>query len=152
MKKLVLILSVAGMVTFALTSCNRDHDQEAAIEQTLQVELAQNQSYTYSLPENLRKDAYEFTTQASHYSVSTLGKNSAGNQIYQYTPALDYVGTDQVVVSNDHEKNENHAPGCNQQGNPGSGQCMGGGAAGPEDHYMVTINFTIGRGDASTTK
>jgi hypothetical protein len=150
MKKLGLILSVAGMVTFALTSCNRDHNEEPAIEQTLKVQLAQNEAYTFVLPENLRKDAYEFTTQALHYSISTLSKNSSGEQIYQYTPALDYVGTDQVVVTNDHEKNEDHSQGCNQQGNPGFGQCMGGGN--PEEHYMVTIDFTVGSLNESASR
>ncbi len=149
MKKLVLMLSVAGIATFALTSCNRDHTEEPAIEQTIKVQLATNEAYTFVLPKNKRDDVYEFTTQASHYSISTIGKNASGEQIYQYTPALNYSGTDQVIVSNDWEKDEEHPQICDPQGPP-PGQC--GANEGPEEHFIVTFNFEIGRSVLTNSK
>jgi hypothetical protein len=145
MKKLMLALSTVGVIAFTLTSCGKK--KEAPVEKTFQVELAQNQSYTFALPENLRKDVYEFSTQASHYSISTLGKNATGEQIYQYTPALDYMGADQVIVRNDQELEEDHQCGF-QDGPHQGGGCFGGQE---EDHYVVTINFKIGREISTVT-
>lgn len=140
MKKLFLMLSVVGLATFSLTSCGKP-DQKPAIRQTITVQLETNEAYTFVLPQNLRNDAYEFTSQASHYSISVLGTNSVGQNIYQYTPETNYTGTDQVTVSNDWEK-EDTGPCGNPQGGPGFGNCMNGGQ---EDHYVVTFKFNIGR-------
>lgn len=132
MKKLMLMVSLSGLITFSLTSCGKEEKPAVKVEFTVQ--LTPDQAYTFILPDNKRHDEFEFTTQASHYSVSALGENTLGQQIYQYTPAANYTGTDEVVVNNDYERYEEH-----HMGGPHMGGCMGG----EEDHYIVTIHFVI---------
>lgn len=155
MKKLFFLLTISGTAIVGMQSCNKNDMQEvekAAITQTVDAQLKANESYTFTLTKNLRNDEYRFVTQASHASVSSLGVDASGNRIYKYTPALNYVGTDQVVVSNDWEKDGAHphndtCTGPPPQGNPPphNGNCD----KGEEDHYIVTINFTVT--DAQTT-
>lgn len=146
MKKLMLMLSVVVLTTFALTSCGRP-DEKPAIEKTINVQLETNEPYTFVLPQNIRNDEYQFTSQASHYSISVLGANSVGQNIYQYTPETNYTGTDQVTVSNESIE-EITGPCGNPNGKPGFGNCMGGGQV---EHYIVTFNFNIGRVAASNS-
>jgi hypothetical protein len=117
MRKLIFAVSVGAMLSMSLNSCSKRPMPEPAIKQTIDVQLSANQTYTFLLPMNIRDDAYEFTTQALHHELSILDVNAEGQRIYQYTPAKDYVGLDQVVVSNDWEREE-HALNGNQQGPP----------------------------------
>ncbi|HET6992161.1 MAG TPA: hypothetical protein VFJ43_12590 [Bacteroidia bacterium] len=160
MKNLFFVLTIASAAIVGMQSCKKEQQdlQKPAITQTENVQLRANESYTFVLIKNKRDDEYRFTTQAQHYSISTLGVDANGNRVYQYTPALNYVGTDQVVVSNDWERNESHDPHGNctagppppPQGNggPQGGNCNGG----EEDHYIVTINFVIDNSVSKTTR
>lgn len=123
-----------------MSSCKKETPEpKAAITQTVDVSLKANESYTLELPKNLRDDEYQITSQAAHYSISSVGVNAAGNRIYQYTPGTAYTGTDEVIVSNDWEREQHaHQP-------PPSGSCShpSGCDKQEEDHYIITIRFTI---------
>lgn len=142
MKRVMLLLTVAGFAAVSFSSCKKEEIEKAAITQTHTVQLKANESYTFVLPKNKRNDAYEFTTTASHASVSAIGKDASGNPIYQYTPEVGYVGTDQVVLSNDYEREE-HANKPHPRPLLGIGHPKGDCKGGEEDHYIVTINFVV---------
>ena len=152
MKKLFLMLVLAGAATLSFTSCGKG-EPKPAIEQKFTVELSENQSYTFTLPDNTRHDVYAFTSQALHSSTSILSKNASGAPIYQYTPALNYKGTDDVVVSNCHAPNGEHqGPPCCHPGHQGCCPHNGGCCGGDEDHYMVTIHFVVGQENATSSR
>jgi hypothetical protein len=152
MKKTILVASLTVIAMLGITSCKKEKMEKDAIAQTYTIALKANEVYTFTLPTNTRNDAYQFTTNATHASVSQIGKDADGNSIYTYTPALDYVGTDEVVLSNDQERAEhgNHpskpkpALGVHPQGD-----CNGGGE---EDHYIVTIHFVVDAATANRKK
>jgi hypothetical protein len=153
MKKLFFLFTITSVAVVGMQSCKKDEIEKAPITQTVSAQLKANESYTFTLTKNTRDDEYRFVTQAQHAKVSSLGVDAAGNRIYSYTPELNYVGTDQVIVSNDWERDGAHPHNdtCTDpppQGNPPphNGNC---GKGGEEDHYIVTINFTIN--DAQTT-
>lgn len=140
MKKTIVILATASALLTGMVSCKKKEmpAPKPAITQTVNVSLNTNEDYTFSLPKNLRDDEYEITTQASHYSISEVGKNSSGERIYKYTPAADFTGTDVVIVSNDEEREHQcgqHPPKGIKPPRPPKGE--------EEDHYIITINFTI---------
>jgi hypothetical protein len=146
MKKMTLVLATASLIAIGTQSCKKEENHKPPITETYSVQLKANEAYTFSLPKNKRDDAYEITTQSTHYTISQVGKDASGNRIYQYTPALNYVGADQIVVANPKEDDQDHDNGGKPEHHHllppphhGHGDCDGG----EEDHYIITINFTI---------
>lgn len=140
-KKTTLFLAVASLSVIAIQSCKKEEQHPAPITETFSIELKANQSYTFTLPKNKRDDSYEITTQSTHYVISEVGKDASGNRIYQYTPSLNYIGADQVVLANPKEGGpEDHG---NCKGKPRPHLNRGESEEGEEDHYIITINFTI---------
>ena len=153
MRKTVLMLITASALVTGMVSCKKEEMTKAAITQTVNVSLKMDEAYTFVLPKNLRNDPYEITTQAAHYSLSQVGTNSAGDPILQYTPAAGYVGNDQVIVSNDQEREEHKdkpkpkGPKPPKGHKPPKGGCNGGEE---EDHYIVTVNFIVNETTGAT--
>lgn len=140
MKKTILMLAIAGVISIGNTSCKKEKMPKEAIKQTINVNLKMDENFTFLLPKNLRDDAYEITRQAVHYSFSEVGINASGNRIYQYMPATGYTGTDQVIVSNDEEREMHQTP----PKGPHPLRPLKKGCKGPEEeHYIITINFVI---------
>lgn len=144
------MLACAGALIAGVASCKKKempNEPKAAITQTENVNMKVDESYSFTLPKNLRDDPYEITIQAQHALISEVGVNKAGERIFSYTPAKGYSGSDQVVVSNDQEREEHMA----QQGEhyrplplgkePRKGKCDE--QKGEEDHYIFTFNFLI---------
>ena len=162
MKKTILLLVSASALSVGMTSCKKGEKEpqepKPAIEQNFDAKLSANQTYTFALPKNLRDDHYEIISEAQHFSLSELSENANGDRIYTYKPAADYVGTDQVILSNDWEREE-HAGKLEHHKHrllpppPGAKRhhkkCDKGGE---EEHYIVTINFTMDRVDDSKVK
>ncbi len=147
-KTIVLLAAASAMLTLGVSCKKKDlHVEKDAITQTENVSLSADESYLFTLPKNLRNDPYEITTQASHYSISEVGVNSSGERIYKYTPAQGFTGTDVVVVSNDQEREEHKMrpdgprPLFPKAGGPQKKDCNE--KEGEEDHYIITINFTV---------
>jgi len=144
MKKMIVMLVTASALIAGMASCKKGQMPKEAIKQTVNVDLKTNEAYTLVLPKNLRDDPYEITTQAGHFSISQVGVNASGERIFQYTPATGFIGTDQVVVSNDQEREEHE---MHPQGPPPPKHMNGGcnKTKGEEDHYIITINFVVER-------
>ena len=146
MKKMTLLFAAASVAMIGMQSCKKEQNHKPPINESFDIQLKANEVYTFSLPKNKRDDAYEITTQSAHFSISEVGKDVSGNRIYQYTPSLNYTGTDMVVVANVEENPANQPP-TGGGGKPKphlfppahSGNCNGG----EEDHYIITIHFTI---------
>jgi hypothetical protein len=139
----MLVLSVVGTSVLCLTSCGRE--KQPTIEKSYTIELTENQEYSFVLPDDKRKDPYQFTVQGAHYSSSVVTKNASSEQVFQYVPASGYHGMDQVVVTN---ANENGEHSCGNNGGSNFGQCCGNGGGGcfnhsEDDHYKITFNFVI---------
>lgn len=141
-------LSIICLITSTLfiSSCMREdlpQKDEPIIERTtINVELKKNQSYTYSVPQNLSDDPYQITEQAKHASKSELSTTL----IYTYTPALNYVGTDQVIIANVEEQHNGNQHGCGNGGGNNSNHnhgCSGGKNQDQETERIITINFII---------
>lgn len=145
MKKMIVVLASASALMTGMVSCKKEEMAKAAITQTETVNLKTNESYTFVLPKNLRDDPYEITSQAQHHRISEIGVNTAGERVFQYTPAEGYVGADQVILSNDEERegHEMHPAGPKPAGAPRKQHPKGDCKGGEEDHYIITINFTI---------
>lgn len=147
MRKTILMLATAGALVAGMASCKKRPMPKEAIKQTIDVSLKENESYTFSLPKNLRDDPYEVVIQAKHYNISEVGSNTSGERVYLYTPTAGYTGSDQVVLSNDQEREEGKDhPAGPPKGGPKKGDCNGE----EEDHYIITINFQVNRVDNAT--
>ncbi len=145
MKKAILMLVAASAIIVGTTSCKKERMPKEAITQTETVNMNADESYTFTLPKNLRNDPYEITHEASHFSLSEVTTNASGDMVYKYTPANGYVGTDEVTLSNDQEREEHKGhPAGPSQGGHHKGNCEGG----EEDHYIITIKFTVQRQQA----
>jgi|GEM_PF-2509002 len=112
MKTSSVLLALPCFILFILSSCEKEDKENI---QTINVTLLKNQSYVFDVPESKSGTAYSISTQASHYSVSQLDQPASGEQlVYTYTPAVDYTGTDYVMLSNGDDKNGGHKKGqCN---------------------------------------
>jgi hypothetical protein len=138
MKKTMLLLAVAGVMAAGMASCKKDEMPASAITQTIDVGLKVGESYTFALPGNTGN--YEILSPATHASLSAIGVNNSGEHIYEYTPEAGYSGSDQVIVSNDKDKK----PDCaHPQGPPPAGAQHGDCTGEKDEHYTITINFTM---------
>lgn len=165
MKKLNVLFLALGFA-FMLNSCSKSEEiQNVALAQTIN----QNQSYTFELP--VTDDPYKVTTEAKNASISLIGIGTNGNPVYNYTPNLDFVGTDQIVLTTEdhkeksgkrghHGKKGSHYDNYNVNGK-GKGMCGDKDKDkdkddddddDDDDHnennnhnddYMVTINITV---------
>ncbi len=152
MKKLNVLLLAFGFL-FMLNSCSKSEEyQNVAMAHTIN----QNESYTFELPAT--DDPYKVTTEAKNATISMIGLSVDGNPIYNYTPSLDFVGTDLIVLTTYHnkvkrnKKGDRHHDGDNDDNyddnevkdyhRGGKGMC-GGAKKEIEDDYIVTINITV---------
>lgn len=145
MKKAARLLAFAGIAMIGIQSCKKEEKPKPPVLQSYDVQLKANEAYTFTLPKNKRNDPYEITSQSNHYTISAVGEDASGNRIYQYTPAKDYAGTDRVVIANPKEEHPDHGkcgpkPPMIHPKHP-HGDCD----KDEEDHYIVTINFTINK-------
>jgi hypothetical protein len=140
MKKTMLLFIVAGSIIAGIASCKKEEMPATVNMQTFDVSLKVGESYTFSLPESVRNIPYEISSEAKHASVSTVCVDSTGTPIYKYTPEPGYSGSDQVIISNDRERNQN----CTAAQGPPPGETPRGACGGgKEEHYIITLNFTM---------
>lgn len=147
MKKTNVMLILISAATLAFTSCKKS---ETLLKPTYTNELVANQTYVFTLPTNTN-DAFEITTNPAHASINLLGQDANGANIYTYTPVLNYVGADQVVISTVEGRppHPGRGPKCgttttsNNQTEPiAKGGCNKAGDD-LENDYVITINFVI---------
>lgn len=102
MKKSIINLLIVFIAITSFQSCKKE--EATVTEKTtvtdLSITLKQNESYQFTLPANLAQREYQITFAAKNASISLVEQDASGNSVYQYTPALDFVGTDNVTVEN----------------------------------------------------
>ena len=106
MKKTILLLSATVIFSTTFQSCRKEEAPPAPVTTNINVSLKQNEAYTFTLPANKSKTPYKITSQASHFAISTVGKDASGNDIYQYTPEQNFMGNDVVTVADTEEHKE----------------------------------------------
>ena len=115
-------LRLLFMVVFALavfTACHKEHE---AFTKVIDVSLKPNETYTYQIPATGdADDVMQITKQALHAQSCTLDfRSNTSPSAFQYTPVLNYIGTDEVDVSTV----ETHNGNLNPQ-HQGGGNCQG---------------------------
>jgi hypothetical protein len=130
MKKTALIL-LSSIVLLVSASCKKTEVDVQPVTTTVSALLKTSETYTYTLPQNVSDDAFQITAPAGHSSMSQLTTNATGNLVYQYTPAVDFTGTDNVVISTVEEehndksgKNMHNGCGDNQNQSKNGGQII----------------------------
>ncbi len=149
MKKSVFFVMLLGI--FFLQSCQRDGlvKEVNLVTKTESVTLKLGESYSYVLPTDIGDDPFSIVTQSVNHLRSELTTNANGESVYVYVPQNGFVGTDVVVISNEHimlecgmepkggQHHFSHGP------RPHHGDKM-------EDHthYNITITFEVtGKGE-----
>jgi hypothetical protein len=111
MKKTV-ILAFSAAIMFLSVSCTKTADV-TPVTQTVEASIKSNETYSFVLPTNTSSSFYQITTQAVNSSVSQIVANTDGSIMYQYTPAANFTGTEDIVISN---AEETHT--CGERNNP----------------------------------
>jgi hypothetical protein len=137
MKRTIFMLAITALVAAGTSSCKKEKMPKDAIHQTINISLRSDETYNLDLPMNKRNDEYRFKKQAAHFSTSELGQSSTGLRTFKYVPASGYTGTDQVILSNDWEREEHHAD------KPHGGGHHGDCDKEEEDHYIITVNIVV---------
>ncbi len=82
-------------------SCSKESTNstvEIPPSNSMNVTIAPNQSYELNLNSS---GVVSVSKQASHYQISETSFDSkTGSIIYKYVPAVDYIGSDEVILSN----------------------------------------------------
>ncbi len=100
MKKAIVIGALMLTCLTVFESCKKSEDTAiAASTTTVAVELKANQSYTYTLPATIGKQAYKITQSSLHNATTTITADASGNMQLVYTPALNYVGIDAIALT-----------------------------------------------------
>jgi len=142
MNKSIKFLFLLAIAALSLTSCNKK--EEVLLTPSYSYHLNANETYIFTLPTNT-DDEFVISTNPSHASINLLGLDSAGNKIYTYKPALDYTGTDHIVLSTVegmHPKGPHPKGPKANQNNPNhpKGNCH---SEENENDYVITIDFII---------
>lgn len=77
---------------------------------TVDASIKQDATYTYSVAAVSPLCTSQITTDAQHASTSKLTTDANGNATYSYSPAANYAGTEQVVVTMSGAQNNGSNP------------------------------------------
>jgi hypothetical protein len=98
MKKIILILVISIGFLFIIQSCKKD-DANKPTSQTITKNLTINETFQYDLGGFGDEEGASISKQANNYSVSFVDRNiNTDKVIYKYTPALNFVGIDEVEI------------------------------------------------------
>lgn len=100
MKKLYFIAAIVFILFAGLQSCSKQSPDEIISSQSagniVKINLAPNQTYQLTLDNSVTASV---SKQAAHFQLSRTEVDAQGLLTYKYLPALDYTGTDEVVLS-----------------------------------------------------
>ncbi len=140
MKKFNYFLFSALVVVVLTVSCRKEHDE--AVTKVIDVMMDANGTYSYTMPPSGDvDDVMEILQQAKHFVVSQITTDASNNTLFEYTPELNYNGTDEIhinTVEGEHKDEDHH--GNNNQG--GFGNCTGGNHEDDEVNYVFRITIT----------
>lgn len=122
-----VILTLA-MTTLLFASCEEDTptitQNTIEVDLKIDVDLKVNEQYQYDTKVDGDEDGGSILSQASHYETSELFRDETTDWsiVYEYEPALDYVGIDEVIFK----------------------MSTGSDGASPPTHFeFIKISFTI---------
>ena len=139
MKKYTHLLAMAVFAAFVLVACHKDRPE---VTQVVNVTLAPNQSYNYTVPVSGDKDdVMQITQEAVHAALINLNLDAKGQGVLNYTPAKDYSGTDEIHVSTVEGPHQGHG------GGQSHGNCSGHHHDGGTTYiFKITIGTTSNPG------
>lgn len=146
MKKSISFLTIALAGMLFITSCQKHHKGTHAT-QTINATVEMNKPYQFDMGNVSKREAAKITEQAKHFTVSeTSDVNGEGHTVYNYMPAMNYTGTDEVsiTIAEGHHGCANHDQ--NACGGNGGGGCKHHDDDDDDDDntttYIIKINVT----------
>lgn len=101
MKKICAFTVVLFFICVLLTSCSKQSINDEVsphLNNIVNATIAPNQNYTITISE---PGEVAIVKQAKHYKTSEIKFGEDGTQTtYSYSPAKDYVGTEEVILTN----------------------------------------------------
>ncbi|MBA2407173.1 MAG: hypothetical protein H0V65_04155 [Chitinophagales bacterium] len=98
MKKIAFYLTLFIGLTTISQSCKKDTTNDP-VTQTITETIRVNQSYQFDLGSFGDEEGASISKQANHFSISSVDREvNTGKVIYKYTPATNFVGTDEVEI------------------------------------------------------
>ena len=98
MKKISGILVVLFGLAIVMQSCKKNSTAYTASD-TIHAAIKANQSYQYDLGGFGIEEGAQISKQATHFLISTIGRSgNTPNIMYNYVPAVNFVGTDEVEL------------------------------------------------------
>ena len=97
MKKIAIYFTLLLFASIVFQSCKKD--SITVTHQPIDVTIKANTNYAFDLGGFGDEDGAGISRQATHYEVSTIIRDTATSAIlYNYRPALNYTGTDEVEI------------------------------------------------------
>ncbi len=99
MKNINALLFSMLVIIATTVSCRKEHEEEA-VTKVIDITIQANEAYTYLMPPSGdADDLMEITQQAKHFALSQITPDAQRNTLFEYTPELNYMGTDEVHVN-----------------------------------------------------
>src|ERR1041384_1646387 len=100
MKNTLLLLALFASL-FYLSACNKEKENKTTIvSKVINVDLDENQSYSYNMPPSGdADDVMIISVQSKHYITSKVTSDNLRNTLFEYTPALNYSGSDEIHIT-----------------------------------------------------
>ena len=99
MKKLFSVFTMLFSLSFLAQSCQKTVENDNNNKETTTPTIKKNQSFQYEFGLIGLEDRLSISEQAKHFEISSLKRDNKGKMIYNYTPNLNYVGTDDVEIT-----------------------------------------------------
>src|SRR5204863_4534318 len=97
MKNVYSLAASIFFIAFLFSSCEKEGTTKTEV---VNVELAPNSDYSYVMPKGGDEDdVMRITQQGSHYLKSETSESGSSKIVFNYKPAKDFVGSDEVKVS-----------------------------------------------------
>lgn len=128
MKNVFCRLTLLAGIVIIISSCKKDShspvpDCTLPVANKINVKITANETYLFDLGNFGDEEGASISRQATNFSESTLEREiNTGKVVYKYTPATNFVGTDEVEIKS----------------------ARGSNGASPNDNITyITIKFTI---------
>lgn len=150
MKKSISFLTIALAGMLFITSCQKHHKGTHAT-QTINATVEMNKAYQFDMGNVSKRETAKITEQARHFTLSeTSDVNGEGHTVYNYLPAMNYTGTDEVsiTIAEGHHGCANH-----DQHACGNNNCQHHDDDDDDDDNSTTyiIKITVTRSNTPTT-
>ena len=143
--KIVKFFAFLSIALLVLQACNKAGsseltDAEYAIStstQAIDAVVDNDKTYRITLPSSV--SGYTVTSGATHSSVSKIVTTGTGAEVYEYTPAQEYVGPDAITIIGSDTTNGDSNNGECKKGHKKNGQAP----AKQVRQQRININMTV---------